>query len=336
MLDNKSFARTAILIILLYLFYLILRPFLGTLIITVVFSILTYPVFSYLHNKLKLGKTLASLTTVLATIIFVVTPLIFFLTLLVNQSLVFVSGFNPADLVVQFEKFPEFTLLGFTLDLATVQSLAFSSINDIGKFIAQNGASLLTGILNSIGLFVVFLTLYFYLLRDGKALLDQFQSVLPYSKTEKTQLIKSFSDVSKTIFMGNLLVGVTSALIAAIGFYIFGFETAIIWAALAFILAFIPTLGPIFLYLVGSVILYFTAGITISLLFIVYFIILEMFFKENYLKPKILDSKFNAHPVLVLLSLVGGVSTFGSIGLLYGPLILIFLLSLLKFKSQLK
>jgi predicted PurR-regulated permease PerM len=334
MINFTILLKYAILAILAYLGYLILQPFLGILIITVIFTILIYPVFTYLNTKFKLSKNLSAFLTIICSLLFIVTPIGLFLSFLVNEAILFVRRLDLNQFTVRFESWESLQIFGFTIELVTIQNFILGSLNDFGRFIAQNGATFLSEFFNSIGLFIVFITLLFYMLRDGQELRSHISKLLPYSSKEKITLLNSLSEVSKTVFVGNLIIGLLSAIIATIGFYLFGFESVLIWGVIAFFLALVPTLGPIFLYLVGAITLFFTSGLITSALFMLYFVILELLFKENYFKSKFFDSKFNAHPILVLLSIVGGVSAFGSVGLLYGPIILVLFLSVLKFSQE--
>lgn len=52
---------------------------------------------------------------------------------------------------------------------------------------------------------------------------------------------------------------------------------------------------------------------------------------DNVVKPFIYRQGLSVHPVLVLLSLLGGLITVGPTGLLVGPLVLVTFLALLRF-----
>jgi predicted PurR-regulated permease PerM len=334
MQNYQDLIRVLFVGILLYLFYTVINPFLGLLIITIVFTILFYPLYGFLLKNRKINENIASLITVLASLLFVVLPLFGLLTLLVNEAVVFVRGFDSAALINQLSNLNNYTLFGYTIDFKIIKNLFLSSLNSFAVTIAQSGGAILTKIFNSFGYFVVFITLFFYLLRDGKDLASQLSEFLPYSKSERKVLLNSFQDTTKTVVLGNLSLALASGLIAFIGFYLFGFGTPLIWAVVAIVFSFIPTLGPIILYLLGTVALFFSSPIIDPVLFILYFIFLEIIIKDNFIKPKVLDSKIKSHPVLVLLSIFGGVSAFGSIGLLYGPLILTILFSVITFKTS--
>ncbi len=50
---------------------------------------------------------------------------------------------------------------------------------------------------------------------------------------------------------------------------------------------------------------------------------------DNVLKPTLISGRMNLHPLLVFLSVLGGLSLFGPLGVILGPLVLVLCLGLL-------
>ena len=55
---------------------------------------------------------------------------------------------------------------------------------------------------------------------------------------------------------------------------------------------------------------------------------------DNVIKPFVLQGQSNLHPLLALLSVLGGVQVFGPIGILMGPMIVVFLQTLLEILNR--
>ena len=51
---------------------------------------------------------------------------------------------------------------------------------------------------------------------------------------------------------------------------------------------------------------------------------------DNVLKPKFISSKIRIHTVLVLMGILGGITLFGLIGIILGPLIMAMFLAIIK------
>ena len=272
-----------------------------------------------------MGDGWAAFLTVVITFIFIALPLTVLITLLTQEALHFAQSTDLAVLQEGLNHLSTWNFLGYQLDLSSLKESLMSGLSSVGSYLSSKSLSILSVISNSLFSFFVFLLLYFYFLRDADNLLKNLKTLLPYTTTEQKKLTTSFHEISKTIFYGNLLSALIAGVVAYLGFLIFGFKGALIWALLAFIFSFIPTLGTLLIYLAGMVILVFTSGWLIALLMLLYFVLIELLVRENWLRGKLLEDKLNFHPIFVFFAIVGGVTAFGSLGLIYGPLIITFL-----------
>ncbi|MFC1647801.1 AI-2E family transporter, partial [Patescibacteria group bacterium] len=103
------------------------------------------------------------------------------------------------------------------------------------------------------------------------------------------------------------------------------------WGLLAGLLSLIPTVGVIVVYLIGTIIAGLTFGVWGVLGFIAFYVVVEAIGMQAVLRPKMVDEKISMHPILVFFSLIGGISAFGSIGIIYGPLIMVMFISIFDF-----
>ena len=188
-----------------------------------------------------------------------------------------------------------------------------------------------SSIMNLGMLFFVFLFLFYYFLKDGEQIVITAKKLLPFSKPQNTQLINRCKQVSETVFKGYLSIAIVSGLIAWAGFYVFQVPGALIWAILAVILSLIPAIGVFLIYLAAALITLPFAGHTTFIFLMIYFAIMELGIKENLIKPAVLDNKLQVHPVLIFFAIIGGIHTFQSAGVLYGPMIVILFISVLNF-----
>jgi predicted PurR-regulated permease PerM len=324
--------KTAILIIFIYLAYIIVQPFIGVIIVSVVFAIIFFPLFKLFNKKLNSGLS-AFLTVFLSTTL-IILPLISLIPLLIREAVVFSQHFDVNGTVQYFQNLKSINLWGYVIDLNFDPQAIIDASSTVGTYIAAKSVDILAMASNSIGMFLIFIILYYYFLKDGKLLSQSLREVLPYHKKEQTILVDSFKKTAEVVFIGNFLTAAISGVMAFLGALIFGLPSPIIWALLATILSFIPTAGALLLYLFGSIILFFSQGWLAALGLAIYFIIMEVVLRENFIKPKLLDDKLSFHPVFIFFALIGGVTAFGSLGLFYGPIILTFLASLYQFHTK--
>ena len=307
-----------------YLFFLIITPFFPSIVLALALAMVFYPLKKRL-KQLKMGDGWAAFLTVVITLLFIVLPLAGLIALLTQEALRFAHSTDLAALQEALSHLSTWNFFGYQLDLSSLKESLMSGLSSVGSYLSGKSLDILSVISNSLFLFFVFLLLYFYFLRDADHLLKNLKTLLPYTAAEQKKLITSFQQICQTIFYGNLLSALLAGVVAYLGFLIFGFKGALIWALLAFIFSFIPTLGTLLIYVAGMVILIFSSGWLAALLMLTYFIVIELLLRENWLRGKLLEDKLNFHPILVFFAIVGGVTTFGSLGLIYGPLIITFL-----------
>lgn len=331
-----SFAKilkTAIFLAFISLFILIIRPFLAPIIMALVFTMIFSPFSNYLGQKLKIKKGFSAFLTVLLSFILILLPLAILALLIGRQSIEFINTLDLEGLGQDLFKLQQIDLWGYSLDLDIMKERLIKILQQSAIYFSSKSGEAISSVSNSFFLFFVFLLLYYYFLKDRTLLFSELKSNLPYRAAEQKKLFKAFKDISKTLFYGNLISALVAGGIAFLGFWMFGLRGALIWALLAAIFSFIPTLGPLVIYLTGIGILLFGSQWLMAILLLCYFILMEVLLRENWIKPKLMEDKLNLHPILVFFALVGGVSAFGSLGLVYGPLIITFFLTFWRFQN---
>ena len=128
-------------------------------------------------------------------------------------------------------------------------------------------------------------------------------------------------DMATSVVRGSLLMAIAWGVIVGIEFFAFGVPNPVLWGALAIPVAFIPVIGVSLVIIPGILYVALVAGIVKAIIFaIIAFIISALM--ENILHPRVIGHGKHIHPFLLLLSVLGGISFFGPIGLFLGPLVL--------------
>jgi predicted PurR-regulated permease PerM len=129
--------------------------------------------------------------------------------------------------------------------------------------------------------------------------------------------------------MGYLLVALFQGIIAFIIFTIFNIESSLVFAILTLICAFIPMLGAGVVWLPLGIFSFFINGeIVKGIVFMVLCggIISTL---DNVLRPLFLTDRVKLHPLVIFFSILGGIISFGFNGLILGPMLVIFFLTVL-------
>lgn len=313
------------------MFALIARPFLASIIFAAFFAGVLFPVYRFFAGRLKLGDTLAAFLVLVLTLVFIFAPIVLFLSMVAREVFSFTNSFDQQAVVAFLNENSSFNFFGYEIDLTSLQQNIVSALQQsagmIYDFALGAGAALGSYIL----LFVVFLFLFFFFLKDGELILDKFKKLMPFEKKQNLFLLDELARVSKTVFVGNLGVAVLSGVVSYLVFAALGLGGALIWAIMAGGLSLIPTIGSLVVYVIAGAVLGLVGGWFPALILFVYYILAEVILTQNVIKPKIVDDRFGIHPILVFFSLVGGVMIFKSAGILYGPLIIVAFVTILDF-----
>ncbi len=336
MQTTQTYAQTALLLLFGGLFAYILWPFLPSLIFAALFATLLFPVARAAQKRLKCGETTASILTVIATIVFVLTPFFLFIALVSKQAFDFVREFDANALSQAIETYGSVSLWGYELDVTQYKDQAIDLIRNSGSLVYDVARDISGQAARAIFLFVVFILFLFYFLKDGDEIVKTVSKRLPFSDSHKHHLLNQLKQTGRIIFEGTLATGLMSGVAVGIGFALFGVKGALIWGILGGIFSLIPTLGTLFVYVLGALLATVLMGPWWGLGLLIYYVIVDIIVLQNVVKPILLDNRFALHPILVFFALVGGVNVFGSLGLIYGPAIAVIFLTLLNVSTPAK
>ena len=177
--------------------------------------------------------------------------------------------------------------------------------------------------------FFIMLVTIFFTLRDGTSFGQFLISLSPLETKEELRIFRIFQDVGRAVLYGNAVSGLTQGILGGIGFWLFGIPSPIFWGAIMAFLALIPMLGPYLIFLPAAIYIGATKGLGIVVMFLLYNM-LVVSSVDNLIKSQFISGRVNVHPLLIFLSILGGLITFGILGILYGPLIIVIMITLIN------
>ena len=178
---------------------------------------------------------------------------------------------------------------------------------------------------------IMYLAIFYFFL-DGPAMIKTVMRLSPLDDAYETELLSQFDKVSRAVVLATLLSALAQGILAGIGFYLFGVPSVFLLTMLTVILAMVPFVGAAAIWLPACIYLAFVTepsrvGAAIGL---AVYGVLIISMADNVIKPLVLHGQSNLHPLLALLSVLGGVQAMGPIGILVGPMIVAFLQALLN------
>jgi len=176
---------------------------------------------------------------------------------------------------------------------------------------------------------VVMMVSVFFFLTDGPEMIRTAMRLSPLDDRYETELLDEFGRISRAVVIATLLSAIVQGSLAGIGYWCTGLESVFLLTLLTAVMALVPFFGAASVWVSVSVWLLVDgrAGAAIGLA-IYGAAIVSM--ADNVVKPIVLHGQSKLHPLLALLSVLGGVQALGPIGILVGPMVVAFLQTLLN------
>lgn len=170
-----------------------------------------------------------------------------------------------------------------------------------------------------VNLFLMLVAMYYFFL-DGRRLYAEAVRLIPLDKRYIQAFSREFSDVAHAIVYGNTVTALVQGAVGLVGLMMAGVPHAGVWGAAMVIAALVPVVGTGLVWVPISALLLLSGKVGEGL-FLVGWGALVVGTVDNFIRPRLCGSRMTLHPLLVFLSMFGGVAVFGMMGMLVGPLI---------------
>src|SRR3989338_2650440 len=306
--------------------FLIFRPFWIALVLGISFSIVLYPIYEWL-NKRKLPNWLSAFLTVSLFTLILCGPLLGIGVLVFNQSenvyhLVVNNG-NTGPLVDSINN---------TINKILPGSVIFDvndKITDFISYISNNIANIFSTTISAFFSFILMLLIMFYFLKDGTKWKKAIVVLSPLGDKDDEKIITRLAFSVNTVIKGSLMIALIQGLVMGFGLFIFGVPNAALWGVVASVCSLVPTIGTA-LVSVPAIIFLLISGQTPEAIGLGVWAFAAVGLIDNLLTPYMVGEKMNIPPLLILFSILGGISFLGPVGILMGPLAISLLYTLIS------
>ncbi len=338
-LEQRSFLILLALVTGLFLYLML--PFFAPILWACIIAVLFHPLQLKLEQVWGVRPNLTALVTLLACVILVVIPVLLLLTSFLQQGLdiyqrIDSGEIRPGQYLDQIRgAFPavQELLERFNIDTDRLRQNAADAAVTGSRLIAQNAFAVGQ---STFGFFLkLSLMLYvaFFLLRDGRRLIEELIHALPLGDERERMLFQKFSEVTRATVKGNLLVAMVQGALGGIIFWILGLPAVLLWGVVMTILSLIPAVGAGLVWLPAALYLYATGQWIAASVLIAYGIIV-IGLADNVLRPILVGRDTKLPDWMVLLSTLGGLVLFGINGFVVGPLIAVLFIAFWQIFSK--
>ncbi len=311
---------SVVILFILYLSYLVLRPFVFVVVTAFIFAIFLNPVYEWflMHTK---KKALAALVSIFLLLLCIFLPVSFILGGVVQEA---------RSLLKILQEKP--TLITETQDAITMYLRSYGFPADLIQFNLQNEAiGILKTIVQNIGssllyagsvfanTFFVVIATFFFLIQKNK--IERYLmniEIMPHKYFIELQ--ERTIEIVNGVVRGNLLVVAIQIVLGTIGFLVFGVSAPILLGLVYGLLSLIPAIGVLMVWAPVAIILFINHGLSFTIFFVLWFVLTNLAV-DNLVAPKIIGSHTKLHQLLIMFSVIGGVAQFGFIGIVLGPVI---------------
>ncbi|MEN9626116.1 MAG: hypothetical protein RL557_444 [archaeon] len=330
MLEKETFKQILNYVLVLALFVLaffVIKPIIAAIIYGILLAYIFHTPYKWTRSKLK-NQTLSALLVCVGVLLLSFIFIILVIGSLLNQGINFYLSIQKINIGEAIAKaFPDF-LSGSEISSTLVNAINNSISKLIADFIASVG-DFIFNLPNFLLQFLITSFVFFFGLRDGEKAMEYFKSLSPLKKETQNKFYKHFEDITKSVLIGQIVIGIIQGVVAGVGYFIFGVPNALLLTIVTIIIGVIPLIGPWLVWIPVDVYLFVIGrdGAGLGLLLYGLFLINWV---EVIMRPIIVSRRTELNEAIVLIGMMGGVYFFGVLGLIIGPLVLAYVLLVLE------
>jgi predicted PurR-regulated permease PerM len=325
----------------LYLCYLLVAPFLKPILFALIFAVVFYPAHAEIRRWIRNRNIAAALSTVAAIL------LIISFSFFVGRALV--SGLHDIYDSLTGSRDGKEHLSVFIVQLfnraitwashyisISVPNLQGAIVSQVEKAVASLLA-ITAGLIGSLSSFgfnaLIAIFILFFLLRDGRSMLRRATVVLPLKPDQVHRLFALMKETLHAIVYGTLVMAAIQGTLTGLAFWLLGLTSPVVWGVLASLLAVLPVVGTTLVWLPAACMLLLSGHWIKGVLLLIWGVAV-VHPVDNVLRPYLIGERAKLSTLYVFFALLGGLKTFGGLGVFVGPLILAVTAALFRFLRE--
>jgi len=327
-------------LLVLYYSYLIIKPYLLDIFMALVLFFTARPLYQALCRVFRGKKALASALTCFILALIILIPLFTLMSIIANQALEFSSRVSQGIQTGEFWLWVSAKIDAFKAYLAhlnlplppgeiNLKQMVQTVVSKASEFIYTNAVGLIKGFTYFFFDLLLVLFIAFFMFLQGDAFIEQIKKLSPLDQVHNDEILFETEATIKATLWGTVIVAFVQGILGGVGFLVFGLPQPAFWGTVMIPAAVIPVVGSAIIWGPAAVYLLFTGHVGAGIGLIIWGGVVVSVI-DNLLKPILMKGSTETPSIFILFSILGGLTYFGMIGFILGPLILSFLLSLLR------
>ena len=327
------------LILILYLFYQMLKPFLVAVLLALTLASLFYPNYVHLNAKLGQRSAVSSLIMCSALTVVILIPLILLMRSLFDElnsayaslQVMVEAGLPGLDKTTPMLRDFIRGLGGYLgIQGADVAVVVPSVLDRTIRYLLDHYTVILSGVGGLFLKFFIMIFSMFFFFRDGDRLLSELRKLIPLAPVYEQMVVDKLKEVIFATFFGIFATGICQGVVAGLIFFFLQVENPILWGTATAFFSVVPVVGTAAVWVPMSLYLILTGSILRGILLLVLGASV-IGLMDNFIRPMMIEGKAKGmHVLLVFFALLGGLFFFGPPGLILGPLVAALLVTFLE------
>jgi len=334
-LTKGRFSLFGLIFILFYLSFQVLKYFIVPVLWAAIIAYITWPLYHSVQKLCGPRPTLSATIMISMVILVVGIPLTFAIFMLQHEgrSLFYElqkQVFSGHLDVPQFIRDLPFIGKEVTRTLKEINTDPNSIVQNVSGWFQSHlsyGRLVLSEISKNIFKLCFAVMSLFFFYRDGQTILSQVSKALEMVIGPRIHhYLDTISETTRAVLYGVGLTAVAQALLAGISYFVAGVPNPMVLTIVTFLFALIP-FGPPVAYSAVSLWL-FSQGQTIEAIGVMAWGVCIVSTADNVIRPLVISGATQIPFLLIMFGVLGGLASFGMIGLFIGPVILAVLLAI--------
>lgn len=321
----------ALVALLVYLAYLVFAPFIVPLAWAVVFAVVSYPVYKHLTRRWS--QTTAALASTVGVTLIIIVPMVLVIIAFVHQGVNAVQAIETRIADGRFAKLDELwmRMQGWVPELGS-DDLA-TTLRHYGSLAAAFIVTKLGTILEHAALFFfhVCVTVFalFYFFRDGEPMVKRLRELLPFEFTHRQHMLSQAHNLIFASVTSSLVTAVIHGALGGVAFGLAGIKSPVFWGVMMGFFSFIPAVGSALIWVPLSITLMVGGHMWRGVLLLIACIVIVSLV-DYVVRPWLIGGETELGGLLVFIGVLGGVTVFGLLGIVLGPIVVALAASLLE------
>jgi len=317
---------------------LLLKPFFSIILLSLIAVIVLKPLYAwffrarYTGGKPRLSASVTLLTFLFVLVIPVAIVIIVFVEQL-TQQLIGLAEFDLDALMLEVENTLDSSGQSINLDRAAIQELIEGAAATVLSAAVGFAASFLSSLPSLIIEFIIFFVVVVTLLPIFDKLVKGYEKISPLGREISELYYTKTTAMITSLFKGIFLIAAIQGFAMGIFYLLAGIEPVFFFIVVTMFLAMLPVVGISFLVIFMAVV-FFLQGNTTSALIVLFGFYGVVNWIDVILRPRLISKEAYMHFSLVLLGILGGLAFGGLLGMIYGPVVILLLVTTIEIYSE--